>query len=78
VWLHGYGNVFEVTLEQGQAIDVEPGAWLYKSPTVSMETQWQSLTSGLFGGGGQITWNRFTGPGKIGIQSMSLYFPEKT
>ena len=78
VWLHGYGNVFEVTLEPGQVIDVEPGAWLYKSKTVTMETKWQSLSSGLFGSGGQVTWNRFTGPGKVGIQSMSMYFPEKT
>lgn len=78
VWLHGYGNVFEVTLEPGQAIDVEPGAWLYKSSTIGMETKWQSLSAGLFGSGGQITWNRFTGPGRIGIQSMSLYIPEST
>ena len=26
VWLHGYGNVFEVTLDAGERIDVEPGA----------------------------------------------------
>jgi uncharacterized protein (AIM24 family) len=41
-----------------------------------METKFQSLSAGLFGSGGQVTWNRFTGPGKIGIQSMSLYIPE--
>ncbi|HEX5417001.1 MAG TPA: AIM24 family protein [Chloroflexota bacterium] len=76
VWLHGYGNVFEVSLEAGQAIDVEPGAWIYKSTSVNMETKVQGLSSGLFGSGGQITWNRFTGPGKIGIQSMSVYIPE--
>jgi uncharacterized protein (AIM24 family) len=24
----------------------------------------------LFGGGGKMTWNRFTGPGRVGIQTM--------
>ena len=28
VWLHGYGNVFEKLLTQGEQIDVEPGGWL--------------------------------------------------
>ncbi len=32
VWVHGYGNVFEVTLAPGEQIDIEPGGWIYKDP----------------------------------------------
>lgn len=71
LWLHGYGNVFEKVLAPGEHIDIEPGAWLYKDPTVKMETIAHGLKTGLFGGS-TIVWNRFTGPGRIGIQSMSL------
>ncbi|MDR3708141.1 MAG: AIM24 family protein [Capsulimonadaceae bacterium] len=74
VWLHGYGNVFEVELAPGEQIDIEPGAWIYKDPGVRMETQFQGLRSGLFGSAGRLFWNRFTGPGRIGLQSMS-YIP---
>lgn len=77
VWLHGYGNVFEVNLEAGESIDVEPSAWIYKDPAVKMETKMQRFTAGLLGANGQLVVNRFTGPGRLGIQSMSLYMPEK-
>jgi uncharacterized protein (AIM24 family) len=72
VWLYGYGNVFEVTLAAGEQIDVEPSAWLYKDPSVELDTNLTNLTTAIFGGN-SITLNRFTGPGKIGIQSMSLH-----
>ncbi len=71
VWLYGYGNVFEVNLAAGEQIDVEPSAWLYKDPTVQMDTNLTNLSTGLFGGN-SFTLNRFTGPGKLGIQSMSM------
>ncbi len=74
VWLHGYGNVFEVVLNVGEAIDIEPGGWIYKDRSVQMETQFQKLSTGLFASGGQLVWNRFTGPGRIGLQSMYLHF----
>jgi uncharacterized protein (AIM24 family) len=70
VWLHGYGNLFEVTLAAGEQIDVEPGGWVYKDPGVRMETQFQRFSTGLLASAGQIFWNRFTGPGRVGIQSM--------
>ena len=38
LWLHGYGNVFEKVLAAGEQIDVEPGGWLYKDPSVKMDT----------------------------------------
>jgi uncharacterized protein (AIM24 family) len=73
LWLHGFGNVFEVTLAPGEQIDIEPGGWIYKDRSVQMQTIFQKLTTGIFGGAGQIFWNRFTGPGKIALQSMYLH-----
>jgi uncharacterized protein (AIM24 family) len=35
--LHGYGNVFERTLGEGETILVEPGGFLYKDSSVTME-----------------------------------------
>ena len=75
LWLHGYGNVFEVTLKVGEMIDVEPGGWVYKDPAVQMETQTQRLTTGLLGSSGMLFWNRFHGPGRLAIQSMYVHMP---
>ncbi|MGH9402848.1 MAG: AIM24 family protein [Terriglobia bacterium] len=75
VWLHGYGNVFDLTLQPGEQIDIEPGAWIYKDKSVGMQSMFQRLSTGLFASAGQISWNRFTGPGRIGIQSMSVHLP---
>ena len=74
VWLHGYGNVFEVTLAHGEHIDVEPGGFLYKDESVRLESRPMSLKTGLFGGS-SIVWNRFTGPGRLGIQTMYFHLP---
>ena len=73
LWLHGYGNVFEKVLAPGEVIEVEPGGWLYKDVSVKMDTNIQRLTTGLLGSMQFIT-NRFTGPGRVGIQSMYLTF----
>jgi uncharacterized protein (AIM24 family) len=70
VWLHGYGNIFEVSLNYGESIDIEPGGWLYKDPSITMQTMFQSLKTSIFASGGAFTWNRFTGPGRVGLQSM--------
>jgi len=70
LWLHGYGNVFEKVLAAGEQIDVEPGAWLYKDTSVQMETKLQKLSTGLLGGF-TLAMNRFTGPGRLGMQSLS-------
>src|SRR5580700_1138432 len=75
VWLRGYGNVFEVLLNVGESIDIEPGGWIYKDSSVTMETQFQKLSTGLFASGGQLVWNRFTGPGRVGLQSMYMHLP---
>jgi uncharacterized protein (AIM24 family) len=70
LWIMGNGDVYEATLGQGEQIDIEAGSWLYRDPSVRMEAVTMGLKSGMFGGGGKLTWNRFTGPGRVGIQTM--------
>ncbi len=74
LWLHGYGNVFEKVLGPGEQIDIEPGGWLYKDPSVQLETKIQTLSTGFLAGM-NLVMNRFTGPGRVGIQSMYLHMP---
>lgn len=75
VWLHGYGNVFEKVLARGEQIDVEPGGWIYRDESVQMDIKVFGLKTGIFGGSGQLVFNRFTGPGRVGIQSMYFHLP---
>jgi uncharacterized protein (AIM24 family) len=70
--LHGYGNVFERKLAPGESIMVEPGAFLYKDSSVTMQVEFQKLGTGFFGGT-NMSLARMTGPGRIGIQSMYLH-----
>jgi uncharacterized protein (AIM24 family) len=70
--MHGYGNVFERYLQPGESIIVEPGAFLYKDSSVTMNVETQKLTSGFFGGTG-MNLARMTGPGRVGIQSMYVH-----
>jgi uncharacterized protein (AIM24 family) len=83
--LHGYGNVFEKMLAPGETLDVEPGAWLWKDPSVQMTvttvagSQRGGGILGAIGGmmaGSSFILNRFTGPGRLGIQSMSYHPPQ--
>ena len=73
LWLHGFGNVFVMTLAPGEQIDIEPGGWIYKDRTVQMQTMFQKLSTGLFASAGQIVWNRFTGPGTVALQTMYFH-----
>lgn len=82
--LHGYGNVFEKTLAPGEMIDVEPGAWLWKDANVRMDTVTVLQSGGggglmgalgAFVGGASLTMNRFYGPGRVGLQSMTYHEP---
>jgi uncharacterized protein (AIM24 family) len=75
VWLHGYGNVFEKTLDPGEQIDVEAGGWVYRDEAVAMQQTVYGLKTGLFGGSGNLVFNRFTGPGRVGIQSAYVHLP---
>ena len=72
VWVHGQGNVFVVNLDDGEQLDVEAGGWLYKDPSVRLESIGIGLKTGFMGGGGKLTWNRFTGPGRLAIQTMYI------
>src|SRR5689334_7163943 len=76
VLLHGYGNVFEKVLAAGETLDIEPGAWLWKDPSVQMQvttvagSQRAGGILGAIGGfvaGSSVVLNRFVGPGRIGI-----------
>ncbi|GAC1364589.1 MAG: hypothetical protein NVSMB44_24200 [Ktedonobacteraceae bacterium] len=83
--LHGYGNVFEKVLAPGEALDIEPGAWLWKDPSVQVQTTTiassQRSGGGILGAignfvaGSSFIMNRFIGPGRIGIQSMTYHPP---
>jgi uncharacterized protein (AIM24 family) len=84
--LHGYGNVFEKTLAPGDVLDVEPGAWLWKDANVRMDTisvlQSQGAGGllgalGAFVGGAALILNRFYGPGRLGMQSMTYHEPAR-
>jgi uncharacterized protein (AIM24 family) len=44
VLLHGYGNVFDRTLAEGESIQVEPGGFLYKESSVSIDVITHKLT----------------------------------
>jgi uncharacterized protein (AIM24 family) len=75
VWVHGYGNVFEKVLEAGESIDIEPGGWVYRDHSVQMSQEVYGFKTGfLSGGGGNLVFNRFTGPGRVGLQS-AYYHP---
>jgi uncharacterized protein (AIM24 family) len=74
VWVHGYGNVFEKTLEAGETIDIEPGGWLYRDHSVQMTQELYGFKTGMLSGGGNLVFNRFTGPGRVGLQS-AYYHP---
>src|SRR5689334_24099529 len=67
--LHGYGNVFQRMLKAGESILVEPGGFLYKDASVTMNVEMQKFGVGFFGGAG-LALARLTGPGRVGIQSM--------
>jgi hypothetical protein len=66
--LHGYGNVFQKTLQPGEKILVEPGGFLYKDSSVTMNAVQQNVKTGLMSRGMYLA--EMTGPGRVGIQSM--------
>jgi uncharacterized protein (AIM24 family) len=50
-------------------LDVEPGSWVYREDSVRYEQKLVGFKAGLLGGGGTLCFNRFTGPGRLGLQS---------
>ncbi len=69
--LHGYGNVFQRTLGQGEQILIEPGGFLYKDSSVTMNTVQQNIRTGIMRHGMYLA--EMTGPGRVGIQSMYVH-----
>jgi uncharacterized protein (AIM24 family) len=69
--LHGYGNVFERTLGDGEKILVEPGGFLYKDSAVQMNVKQQNVKTGLLRHGMYLA--EMVGPGRVGIQSMYVH-----
>jgi uncharacterized protein (AIM24 family) len=69
--LHGYGNVFQKTLQPGEQILIEPGGFLYKDSTVAMNTVQMDIKTGLMRRGMYLA--EMTGPGRVGIQSMYVH-----
>jgi len=70
--LHGFGNVFERRLADGERIQVEPGGFLYKDASVTMTT-----VKVPYGSGGLRSRTAYlaelAGPGRVGIQSMYVH-----
>jgi uncharacterized protein (AIM24 family) len=69
--LHGYGNVFQRTLGDGEKILLEPGAFLYKDSSVGLNTVQQKVKTGILSHGMYLA--EMTGPGRVGIQSMYVH-----
>ena len=69
--LHGYGNVFQKTLQPGEKILIEPGGFLYKDSSVTMNTVKQNIKTGLVHHGMFLA--EVVGPGRVGIQSMYVH-----
>src|ERR1700753_1577982 len=76
VWVHGDGNASEKQLDAGETIDIEPGGWVYRDHSVSMTQEVYGFKTGFLGGGtGNLIFNRFTGPGRVGLQSAYFHPP---
>jgi uncharacterized protein (AIM24 family) len=69
--LHGYGNVFQKTLQPGEKILIEPGGFLYKDSSVAMNTVQMDIKTGMMRRGMYLA--EMTGPGRVGIQSMYVH-----
>jgi uncharacterized protein (AIM24 family) len=70
--LHGYGNVFERTLGEGESIQLEPGGFLYKDASVNMQIVNVDIGSGGGGGVGQglQSAKQIAGRGFRGLKAM--------
>jgi uncharacterized protein (AIM24 family) len=68
--LHGFGNVFQRSLGQGEKILVEPGGFLYKDSSVQMNAVKLDVKAGAMG---HVRMAEMVGPGRVGIQSMYVH-----
>lgn len=68
--LHGFGNVFQRVLGQGEKILIEPGGFLYKDSSVQMNAVKLDVKTGAMG---HMRMAEMVGPGRVGIQSMYVH-----
>lgn len=70
--LHGPGNTFVRDLAYGQVICIQPGALLYKDPTVGMQLhlEYPGGSSGWGRYTSRTAWLRMWGPGRVAVQSV--------
>jgi hypothetical protein len=54
---------------------LETGGWIYRDESVQMTQQLYGRKTGILGGSGNLVFNRFTGPGRVGIQSACVHLP---
>ncbi len=69
--LHGYGNVFERRLAEGESVQLEPGGFLYKDSSVGMQIEKVDIggASGGVGQGVQAA-KQMAGKGFRGLKAM--------
>jgi uncharacterized protein (AIM24 family) len=67
--LHGYGNVFERLLAEGETIQLEPGGFLYKDASVAMEVMNVDI-AGAGGNQGLQAAKQMAGRGFRGLKAM--------
>jgi uncharacterized protein (AIM24 family) len=66
--LHGYGNVLERTLGDGESIQIEPGGFLYKDAAVTVDTVTHKLVPA--GAGGMQSAKNVASRGLAGLKAM--------
>ena len=69
--LHGCGSVFQRTLAASETILVEPGAFLYKDSSVTLETSHQKVRTGVLSH--DLYLAELHGPGRVGVQTMYVH-----
>ena len=75
LWLHGYGNVFEKALAPGEIDRHRAGRLALQGPDGDDDDKPAAPVDRAFRQHESIVCNRFTGPGRVGIQSMYLHMP---
>lgn len=68
LFVHVHGDLMIVELDPNESIDVITSGWSWKDAGVDMTTVSGGLTTALMGTGSLIL-HRFTGPGRVALQS---------
>lgn len=76
LFVHGLGDTTVMELKSQAAIEAAQHGWLWKDGTVAMDTVTADFGNALMGSGSLLL-HRFTGPGRVGLQSGRRITPEK-